>query len=116
MSRLRGVDAFEELWARRTTIDLAGEPVDLLALEDLVLAKKTQRDKDWPMLRRLVEQSYFAHTRDPDPPTVAFWLRELRTPELLTPSVTVAGAYGLPVLPPISCQWLPPNTWPPFQL
>ena len=29
-----------------------------MALEDLVSAKKTQRDKDWPMLRRLVDASY----------------------------------------------------------
>lgn len=60
MSRLRGVASFEELWARRTTLALAGQPVDLLGLEDLVLAKKTQRDKDWPMLRRLVDRRILA--------------------------------------------------------
>jgi len=27
------------------------------AIEDLVKAKKTQRDKDWPMIRRLIEAS-----------------------------------------------------------
>jgi len=80
MSKLRGVAPFLELWERRTTIEVDGEPVDLLALEDLVLAKKTQRDKDWPMIRRLVEQSYFASDA---PPPVEFWLRELRSPELL---------------------------------
>jgi hypothetical protein len=89
MSRLRGVDDFEELWSRRTTIEVDRDPVDLLAIEDLVRAKKTQRDKDWPMIRRLVEQSYFTaaepHTRE----QVEFWLRELRTPELL---VRVAAA------------------------
>ena len=31
MSSLRGVGGFEELWARRTTIEVAGEPLDLLA-------------------------------------------------------------------------------------
>ncbi len=61
MSRMRGVAPFDELWARRTTITLpdASRSVDvnveLMALEDLVAAKKTQRDKDWPMLRRLVD-------------------------------------------------------------
>ncbi len=31
----------------------------MLAVEDLVRARKTQRDRDWPMIRRLLEQSYF---------------------------------------------------------
>jgi hypothetical protein len=80
MSVLRGVASFQELWERRTSIEVAGETVDLLALEDLVRAKKTQRDKDWPMIRRLVERSYFGSDR---PSPVEFWLRELRSPELL---------------------------------
>ena len=90
MSTLRGVAGFEDLWARRTTIEVAGEPIDLLAMEDLVRAKKTQRDKDWPMLRRLVEQSYFGNSTNPSEDLVRFWLRELRTPELL---VEVACAH-----------------------
>jgi hypothetical protein len=90
MSSLRGVAGFEELWGRRTTIEVAGQPIDLLALEDLVRAKKTQRDKDWPMIRRLAEQSYFGHSTTATPELVRFWLRELRTPELL---VEVAGAH-----------------------
>ncbi len=90
MASLRGVAGFEELWARRTTIEVAGEPVDLLAMEDLVRAKKTQRDKDWPMIRRLVEQSYFGRSTSASQELVQFWLRELRTPELL---VEVAGAH-----------------------
>jgi hypothetical protein len=93
MSCLRGVAGFEELWARRTTIEVAGEPIDLLAMEDLVRAKKTQLDKDWPMIRRLVEQSYFAHSTNATQELVRFWLRELRTPELL---VEVAGAHPGP--------------------
>jgi len=88
MSTLRGVASFEELWERRTTIEVAGEAVDLLALEDLVLAKKTQRDRDWPVVRRLVEQSYFSHAGAGDAPRVEFWLRELRTPELLVAVAT----------------------------
>jgi hypothetical protein len=81
MSSLRNMPAFEELWARRTTIDAGGESVDLLSLGDLVRAKKTQRAKDWPMIQRLMEQSYFAG--DAAGETPAFWLSELRTPELL---------------------------------
>src|SRR5579862_2699252 len=83
MSSLRGVADFEELWARRTTIEVDGEPVDMLAMEDLVRAKKTQRDKDWPMIRRLMERSYFTAQSPASPDLVRFWLRELRTPELL---------------------------------
>jgi hypothetical protein len=83
MSSLRGVAGFEDLWARRTTIEVAGGPIELLSMEDLVRAKKTQRDKDWPMIRRLVEQSYFLGARSATPDQVRFWLRELRTPELL---------------------------------
>jgi hypothetical protein len=81
MAVLRGVASFGELWTRRTTIEVDGEEIDLLSLEDLVRSKKTQRDKDWPMIRRLVEQSFF--TSPAEPARVEFWLRELRTPELL---------------------------------
>lgn len=80
MTRLRGLDDFETLWARRTTI---AELFDLLSLPDLVQAKKTQRDKDWPMLRRLVEAHFFQHSDHPTPEQLDFWQRELRTPELL---------------------------------
>lgn len=60
-----------------------GERWDLLSLPDLVQAKKTQRDKDWPMIRRLVEAHFFQNQHDPTGAQVAFWFRELRTPELL---------------------------------
>jgi len=84
MSRMRGVAPFAALWARRTTITLPdGFSCDLVSLPDLVRAKKTQRDKDWPMIRRLVEAHYFQHREHPTPPHVRFWLREFRTPELL---------------------------------
>ncbi len=90
MATLRGVAGFEELWERRTTIEIEGESVDILSIQDLVSAKKTQRDKDWPMLRRLIEQSYFRRSPAPSTKAVEFWLRELRTPELLS---EVAAAY-----------------------
>lgn len=84
MTKMRGVDPFPRLWRRRTTTTLAdGTACDLLSLPDLVRAKKTQRDRDWPMLRRLLEASYFTHRGRPTPPQLRFWLLELRTPELL---------------------------------
>lgn len=84
MSRMRGVDAFARLWKRRTTLQIpGGEKCDLLSLPDLVQAKKTQRDKDWPMIRRLVEAHYFENQSKPAPAQIRFWFQELRTPELL---------------------------------
>ena len=84
MSRMRGVADFHALWERRTTLEMDDDTLcDLLSLPDLVQAKKTQRDKDWPMIRRLVEANYFANRADPSPEQLAFWFKELRTPELL---------------------------------
>jgi hypothetical protein len=84
MAKMRGVDAFPKLWKRRGTVELAGGiRCDLLSLSDLVQAKKTQRDKDWPMIRRLVEAHYFQNIAKPNPAHIRFWFRELRTPELL---------------------------------
>lgn len=84
MTKMRGVDSFEKLWQRRTTIQLEdGFEIDMLALPDLVQAKKTQRDKDWPMIARLVEASYFQNRESPSEQRVDFWLRELRTGSLL---------------------------------
>jgi hypothetical protein len=84
MSRMRGVDSFERLWSRRTTIELpGGTTFDLLSLPDLVRAKKTQQDKDWPMIRRLVEADFFERREAATAADIRFWLSELRTPELL---------------------------------
>jgi hypothetical protein len=84
MSRLRGVEEFAVLWARRTTLtDTDGTVYELLALPDLVQAKKTQRNKDWPMLQRLLEAHYLQHRASGTPERQHFWLLELRTPELL---------------------------------
>ena len=66
MSVMRGVAPFAELWQRRTSLDYdAGLRIELLSLPDLVCAKKTQRDKDWPMLRRLVEAHFFGNRENP---------------------------------------------------
>jgi PHD/YefM family antitoxin component YafN of YafNO toxin-antitoxin module len=84
MTRMRGVAPFSRLWARRRSIELSdGSTCHVLSLPDLVRAKKTQRDKDWPMLRRLLEADYFGSGSEPSRQQVLFWLRELRTPALL---------------------------------
>ncbi|MGO8931982.1 MAG: hypothetical protein ACLQU3_34450 [Limisphaerales bacterium] len=84
MSKLRGVDAFPTLWERRTIIaDPNDVTYELLSLPDLAQAKKTQRSKDWPMLQRLIEVHYLEHRAAPNPEQQQFWLRELRSPELL---------------------------------
>ncbi len=95
MAVMRGVDPFEELWERRTSLELPeGAICHLLSIPDLVQAKKTQRDKDWPMIRRLLEADYFEHRdNEPDAGRIRFWLRELRTPDLL-----IAVAANFPVL------------------
>jgi len=92
MSHYRGGPAFDDLWNRKTTIEIEGQEVDLLALEDLIGAKKTQQDRDWPMIARLLERSYL--TRDETPPRglIEFWLRELRSPELLIELATARAA------------------------
>jgi len=84
MARMRGVAPFEELWERRTTIDdQTGVAIEVMSLPDLVAAKKTQRDKDWPMIRRLVEAHYAEHHNDPAAERVQFWLGSSRTPDML---------------------------------
>jgi hypothetical protein len=85
MAKMRNVEAFEKLWRRRTTMTLPdGVQCELMSLPDLIKAKKTQRDKDWPMVRRLVEVNYFVNRDKPTSEQIVFWFLELRTPELLT--------------------------------
>ena len=84
MSRLRGLPDFEQLWLRRTTIDTGEQSIEVLSLPDLVTAKKTQRDKDWPMITRLVEAHWTQTNRPASDAAIDFWLRELRTPAYLT--------------------------------
>jgi hypothetical protein len=84
MSVMRGCDGFPQLWKRRQAVRLTGlGTINVLSLPDLVAAKKTQRDKDWPMIRRLIEADYFGRSERSSPAQVRFWLREMRTPELL---------------------------------
>lgn len=91
MSKMRGVDDFDLLWERRTILQGEdGTIYELMSLPDLIQAKKTQRDKDWPMIRRLVEADYAACHSEPTPEQIHFWLKEARTTTLL---IELAGAY-----------------------
>lgn len=84
MSRMRGVADFNDLWSRRTTVDdESGCVIEMMSLQDLVAAKKTQRDKDWPMIRRLIEANYAQHRLAPSEEQLRFWLLDSRTPEML---------------------------------
>jgi len=80
LARLRGCDPFAALWRRRTDVGLAGgERIPIISLSDLVRSKKTQRDKDWFMLRRLVENDIQLHRDNPRRGQVRWWLLECRT-------------------------------------
>jgi hypothetical protein len=84
MTKLRGCGPFAELWERRLTLqDSEGGTYEILGIEDLVIAKKTQRDKDWPMIQRLVDAHYEANRDRPSAEQVRFWLRESRTSSVL---------------------------------
>jgi hypothetical protein len=84
MSKMQGCDPFEDLWRRRRRLTLpeVGR-IHLLALPDLVQAKKTQRDKDWPMVSRLIEVDFHNRPARPSGAQVGFWLREARSTFLL---------------------------------
>jgi len=84
MTKMRGCDSFERLWERRVTLqDPDGCIIELIGIEDLVIAKKTQRAKDWPMIARLVDAHYERNQDDPTDDQIKFWLRESRNPDLL---------------------------------
>ena len=73
MTKMRGVDSFAKLWRRRTTLVFEdATKCEIMSLPDLVQAKKTQRDKDWPMMRRLIEVNYFANCDRPGPEQIGF--------------------------------------------
>ncbi len=94
MTRMRGLAPFPDLWQRRTTFDFGDESVDVLSLPDLIAAKKTQKDRDWPMIRRLVDVHYTTYRDAPTADRIAFWLRELRTPEFLVEAARLRGGTG----------------------
>jgi hypothetical protein len=55
-----------------------GVDLTLLAVEDLVQAKKTQRSKDWPIIEALVTGHYHATRTEPTAERIRFWLVEAR--------------------------------------
>jgi hypothetical protein len=83
MSVMRGVERFGLIWDRRTTVSIGDEQIDVLGLPDLIAAKKTQRDKDWPMIRRLVDVNYLENRGCETSELLSFWMNELRSPETL---------------------------------
>lgn len=102
---MRGVAPFPELWQRRKNIELRGiGPVPVIGLTDLVKSKKTQRDKDWPMIRRLIESDIYNASDDPSDSDIYFWFAECRTPELLIslaekyPQIVVEASKKRPLL------------------
>ena len=104
MSVLRGCDPFPALYARRMTVDLPGlGDLPVLSLRDLVQSKKTQRDKDWGHIRRLVEVDYLARRREATDEAVAWWLAESRTPEHL---IELAAAHPEAAARAASRPWL----------
>ncbi len=85
MAKMRGVDDFEILWERRTSAidEELNVQFELMALPDLVRAKKTQCNKDWPMIQALLEAHYFQFGEQSTQNRIEFWVAELRTPRLL---------------------------------
>ena len=81
MAKMRGCSDFEKLYERRAIVNLPeiGD-TDLLSLPDLVQSKKTQREKDWHMIRRLIETDILQFQNNPDGNKIRFWLKECRTP------------------------------------
>lgn len=84
MGRLRGCSPFPVLWRRRNRVKVAGVGViDVINVRDLVQCKKTQRDKDWLMLARLVENHILLSDFKASAGTAAWWLLEARDPHTL---------------------------------
>lgn len=84
MAKLRGCPGFAELWERCTLAELPEiGAIGVISLPDLVRAKKTQRDKDWFMIRRLLEADYLRSRNQPTRAQIEFWLCESRTPSHL---------------------------------
>jgi hypothetical protein len=110
LGKMRGVDDFSEVWSRRNeflVLEIGNIPV--MGLSDLVRSKKTQRDKDWPMIRRLVEADFLKTTDPPSAEQIRFWLMECRTPNLLITLQTKFQTQAVKLLDqrPLLAQALP---------
>ena len=84
MSKLRSCDAFDVLWQRRKKLSLkTGVTLNIIGLEDLVQSKKTQRDKDWLMLKRLVDNDIILKKYKATVNRIKWWLSECRDSDVL---------------------------------
>lgn len=83
ITKLRGCEDFDKLWQRRFILKLPDNKIiDVIGLEDLVQSKKTQRDKDWLMLNRLVENDMVLTKKHSDK-KIKWWLCECRDADKL---------------------------------
>ena len=78
------------IWRRRVVFDFDFGPVSVVALEDLIATKKTQRDKDWATIGMLIEADMVAHQATAADDHVALWIREARDADML---IELASAY-----------------------
>ncbi|OIN98813.1 hypothetical protein AUJ66_00195 [Candidatus Desantisbacteria bacterium CG1_02_38_46] len=79
ISKLRGCDDFQKLWERRFSVRFSrNRTIEIIGLQDLAQSKKTQRDKDWLMLNRLIENDIFT-TRKLSLEKIKWWLYECRS-------------------------------------
>ncbi len=77
-SKLRGCDDFKILWERKFTVEFSkNKKIEVIGLEDLIKSKKTQRDKDWLMINRLIENDMIL-TLTPSKNKIKWWLYECR--------------------------------------
>ncbi|MFH0764697.1 MAG: hypothetical protein V1927_06815 [Candidatus Omnitrophota bacterium] len=84
ISKLRGCGPFDKLWERKKTVSIKKVGViNVVGLKDLVQSKKTQRDKDWLMLKRLVENDILLNENNPSAEKIKWWLLESRSSESL---------------------------------
>lgn len=66
------------LWNRAQRLSVPDGEVRVLALPDLIATKKTKRDKDWPIIGRLIEVDMMVGAAEPTADRLALWLRECR--------------------------------------
>jgi len=84
MAKLRGCDGFDALWIRRKKLPIKnGSVINIISLQDLVQSKKTQRDKDWAMLKRLVANDIILKRYKASPRRIKWWFGECRNADML---------------------------------
>lgn len=84
IAKLRGCDSFDKLWGRRNKIKLKdGKRIDVIGLYDLIQSKKTQRDRDWLMLKRLVDNDIILNRQNPKHEQIKRWFLECRDVNIL---------------------------------